>query len=118
MSEYGEIETAQESGELEELHTTAGSEQDYQSDFGVYAQDTASAENTSFEQGHHMAYEDPSGARYEETDYVSYDHSAVETDSVFAAEGSESASSSEFATMDALRAQFEQAFAQGTVASN
>ncbi|GAA2599895.1 hypothetical protein GCM10010399_33360 [Dactylosporangium fulvum] len=117
MTEYGEIEAGQESGELEQLHETSGSEAGYQSEFGVYGQDHAAAESTSLQQGHHMEYTDPSGARYEETDFTNYEHSAVETDSVFAAEGSESATFREFGELNALRAQFETVFAQGTVAS-
>ncbi|MET7418779.1 hypothetical protein [Dactylosporangium sp. NPDC005555] len=115
MSEYGEIETGQEHAEVEQLQQVDASEQDYQSQFGVYEQDHASAESTSFDQGRHVEYTDPSGAHYEETEFTSYDHSAAETDHVFAAEGSESASSSEFHQLDTLRAQLDSAFAQATV---
>src|SRR5687768_7127606 len=115
MSEYGEIETGQEHAEVEQLHQVDASEQDYQSQFGVYEQDHASAESTSFDQGHHVEYSNPSGEHYEESDYTSYDHSAAETDHIFAAEGSESASSSEFHQLDTLRAQLDTAFAQATV---
>ncbi|GGM67249.1 hypothetical protein ACFFX1_21545 [Dactylosporangium sucinum] len=114
MSEYGEFQTGMESGELEQLHQESGSEQDYNSEFGVYAQDSASAESTDFETGRHVEYEDPSGARYEETEYTNYSHDEAETDSVFAADGSEQSSSADFSSMDALRAQFQSNFAQGT----
>ncbi|GAA3234431.1 hypothetical protein ACFO1B_23975 [Dactylosporangium siamense] len=114
MSEYGEFQTGAESGEIEQLHTEAGSEQDYQSDFGVYSQDSASAESTDFETGKHVEYEGADGSRYESTDYTSYSHDEAETNSVFAAEGSEQSHTSEYASMDALRAQFESAFAEGT----
>jgi hypothetical protein len=115
MSEYGEIETGQEHAEVEQLHEVSGSEADYNNQFAVYEQDHAAAESTSFDQGHHVEYTDPNGAHYEESDYTSYDHSAAETDHIFAAEGSESASSSEFSQIDALRAQLDTAFAQATV---
>ena len=118
MSEYGEFETGQEHAELDQLHEASGSEQDYQSQFGVYEQDHAAAESTSFDQGRHVEYTDPNGAHYEESDYTSYDHSAAETDHVFAAEGSESASYSEFAELDMLQQRFDAAFAEGTFASN
>jgi hypothetical protein len=114
MSEYGEFETGAESGEIEQLHTEAGSEQDYQSQFGVYAQDSASAESTDFETGKHIEYEGADGSRYESTDYTSYSHDEAETNSVFAAEGSEQSHTAEYASMDALRAQFETSFAEGT----
>ncbi|MEV4516965.1 hypothetical protein AB0K00_49435 [Dactylosporangium sp. NPDC049525] len=115
MSEYGEIETGEQHESLDQLHQVDASEQDYQSQFGVYEQDHASAESTSFDQGHHVEYTDPNGGHYEESDFTSYDHSAAETDHVFAAEGSESASSSEFHQLDTLRAQLDTAFAQATV---
>ena len=115
MSEYGEIETGEQHESVDQLHQVDASEQDYQSQFGVYEQDHAAAESTSFDQGHHVEYSDPSGAHYEESDYTSYDHSAAEADHVFAAEGSESASSSEFHELDALRAQLDSAFASATV---
>ena len=114
MSEYGEFSTGAESGEIEQLHTEAGSEQDYQSDFGIYSQDSASAESTDFETGKHVEYEGADGSRYESTDYTSYSHDEASADSVFAAEGSEQYSQSEFSSIDALRAQFESAFASGT----
>jgi hypothetical protein len=115
MSEYGEFETGEQHEALDQVHQVDAGEQDYQSQFGVYEQDHASAENTSFDQGHHVEYTDPNGAQYEESDYTSYDHSAAETDHVFAAEGSESASSSEFHELNALRTQLDAAFASATV---
>ncbi|GAA3234433.1 hypothetical protein ACFO1B_23980 [Dactylosporangium siamense] len=118
MSEYGEFNTGYESGDVEQLHTEAGSEQDYQSDFGVYSQDSASAESTDFETGKHVEYEGADGSRYESTDYTSYSHDEAETNSVFAAEGNEQYSASEFSSLDALRAQFESAFAEGTQISD
>ena len=112
--QYSDFQTGQESGELEQLHQASGSEQDYNSQFGVYAQDSASAESTDFETGKHVEYEGADGSRFESTDYTSYSHDEAETNSVFAAEGSEQSSSSEFSSIDALRAQFESAFAEGT----
>ncbi len=112
---YGNYEAGQEHESLDQLHQVNASEADYNSDFNVYEQDHAAAESTSFDQGHHVEYTNPNGAHYEESDYTSYDHSAVESDHVFAAEGSESASFSEFSQIDALRAQLDTAFAQATV---
>ncbi|MEV0563338.1 hypothetical protein [Dactylosporangium sp. NPDC050588] len=112
--DYGHIETGENHEALDQLHQVDASEQNYDSQFGVYEQDHASAESTSFDQGHHMSYTDPSGAQYEESDYTSYDHSAAETDHVFAAEGSESASSSEFHELEALQARLDSAFASST----
>ena len=113
--DYGHYEAGQEHESLDQLHQVDASQEDYASQFGVFEADHASAENTSFDQGHHVEYTDPNGAHYEESDYTSYDHSAAETDHIFAAEGSESASSSEFSQIDALRAQLDTAFAQATV---
>ena len=118
MSEYGEFETGEQHEALDQVHEVDASEQDYQSQFGVYEQDHASAENTSFDQGPHGEYTNPSGEHYEESDFTSYDHSEAEADHIFAAEGSESASSSEFHQLDALQARFDAAFAEGTYASN
>ncbi|MGI5180183.1 hypothetical protein ACQEVZ_28045 [Dactylosporangium sp. CA-152071] len=118
MSEYGEFETGDQHESLDQMHEVDASENNYDSQFGVYEQDHASAENTSFDQGHHMSYTTPAGAQYEESDYTSYDHSAAETDHTFAAEGSESASSSEFHELEALQARLDATFAEGTFASN
>ena len=115
MSEYGEIETGEQHESVDQLHQVDATEQDYQSQFGVYEQDHAAAESTSFDQGPHVEYTNPSGEHYEASDYPSYDPSAAETDHIFAAEGSESASSSEFHQLDTLRAQLDSAFAQATV---
>ena len=114
MSEYGEIETGEQHEALDQVHEVDASEQDYQSQFGVYEQDHASAENTSFDQGHHVEYTNPSGEHYEESDYTSYDHSAAEADHVFAAEGSESSHTAEYSQLDALQARFDSVFASAT----
>ncbi|MFF5231807.1 hypothetical protein [Dactylosporangium sp. NPDC000521] len=111
---YGEIETGENHESLDQLHQVDASQNTYDSQFGVYEQDHASAESTSFDQGHQVSYTDASGATYQESDFTSYDHSAAETDHVFAAEGSETASSSEFHQLDAIRAQLDSAFTSMT----
>ncbi|WP_033368062.1 hypothetical protein, partial [Dactylosporangium aurantiacum] len=104
MSEYGEIETGEQHAEIDQLHQVDASQEDYQSQFGVYEADHASAESTSFDQGHSVEFTGADGSHYAEQDYTSYDHSAAETDHVFAAEGQESYSATEFSQIDALRA--------------
>ena len=125
MSEYGDMGTDYdhlESGEqheaVDQLHQVDASQEDYQSQFGVYEQDHAAAESTSFDQGHSVEFTGADGSHYAEQDFTSYDHSAAETDHVFAAEGSESYNASEFHELDALQARFDAAFAEGTFASN
>jgi hypothetical protein len=112
--DYGHYEAGQEHEQLDQLHQASGSEQDYASQFGVYEADHASAENTSFDQGHHVEYDSPTGEHYEESDYTSYDHSAAETDHVFAAQGSEEYHASEWSELDALHHQLDTAFASAT----
>ena len=113
-TDYGHVETGENHEALDQLHQVNASEADYQSQFGVYEQDHASAESTSFDQGHHVEYSNPSGEHYEESDYTSYDHSAAETDHVFAAEGSEHYSNSQWSELDALQHQLDTAFASAT----
>jgi hypothetical protein len=112
--DYGHFETGQEHGELDQLHQAQGSEADYNNQFNVYEQDHADAESTSFDQGHHVEYDNPAGAHYEESDFTSFDHNAAEQDHVFAAEGSESSHEAESSELDALRQQFDTTFASGT----
>ncbi|MFF5227311.1 hypothetical protein [Dactylosporangium sp. NPDC000521] len=114
-AEYGHVEAGENHEALDQLHQVDASESNYDSQFGVYEQDHAAAESTSFDQGHQVSYTDASGATYQESDFTSYDHSAAETDHVFAAEGSETASSSEFHQLDAIRAQLDSAFSEATV---
>ena len=114
MSEYGEFETGEQHESVDQLHQVDAGQEDYQSQFGVYEQDHAAAESTSFDQGHHVEYTDPNGAHYEESDFTSYDHSAAEADHVFAAEGSENSSASEYHELDALQARLDSAFASAT----
>ena len=113
-ADYGHVEAGQEHESLDQLHQVEGSENDYNSQFGVYEQDHAAAESTSFDQGHHVEYTNPNGAHYEESDYTSYDHSAAETDHIFAAEGSESSHTAEYSELDALQARLDTAFASAT----
>ena len=112
--DYGHYEAGQEHESLDQLHQVDASQEDYASQFGVYEADHASAENTSFDQGHHVEYTNPNGAHYEESDFTSYDHSEAETDHVFAAEGSENYSASEYHELDALQARLDSAFASAT----
>ena len=112
--DYGHVEAGQEHESLDQLHQVHAAENDYDSNFGVYEQDHASAESTSFDQGHHVEYSNPSGEHYEESDYTSFDHNEAEADHVFAAEGSESSHASEYDQLDALQARFDSAFASGT----
>ncbi|MEV8516588.1 hypothetical protein [Dactylosporangium sp. NPDC051484] len=114
MSEYGEFATGHESSELEQLHQAAGSEQDFQSQFGVFAQEHSASESTDFETGRHVEFTGADGSHYESTDFTSYSHDSTVSDSVFAAQGSESAHSAQFSELDALRAKLESGFAQGT----
>jgi hypothetical protein len=111
---YNQYEAGQEHNELDQLHQAQGSEADYNNQFAVYENDHAAAENTSFDQGHHVEYDNPAGAHYEESDYTSYDHSAAETDHVFAAEGSESSHQAEYSELDALREKFDAQFVEGS----
>jgi hypothetical protein len=109
-AEYGHVEAGADHESLDQLHEVNASEADYNNQFGVYEQDHASAESTSFDQGHHVEYSNPTGEHYEESDFTSYDHSAAESDHVFAAEGSESSHQAEFSQLDALQAQLDSAF--------
>ena len=112
--DYGHYEAGQEHGELDQLHQAQGSEADYNNQFNVYENDHAAAESTSFDQGHAVEYDNPAGAHYEEQDFTSYDHNSAEADHVFAAEGSENSHVAENSELDALRHQFDTAFASGT----
>ncbi|MEU7865635.1 hypothetical protein [Dactylosporangium sp. NPDC049140] len=116
MSEYGDYSMGHESGELEQVHQEAGSEQDYNSQFGVFAQDHSAAESTDFETGRSVEYTGADGSHFESSDYTSYSNDSQESDSVFAAQGSESSHFAEFSGLDALKAQFETNFAEGTFA--
>ena len=111
---YANYEAGEQHEALDQLHQVNASEADYNNQFNVYEQDHAAAENTSFDQGHHVEYSNPSGEHYEESDYTSYDHSAAEADHVFAAEGSESSHTAEYSQLDALQARLDSAFASAT----
>ena len=112
--DYDHIETGEQHEAVDQLHQVDASQEDYQSQFGVYEQDHASAESTSLDQGHSIEFTGADGSHYAEQDFTSYDHSAAETDHVFAAEGSESASSSEYHEIDAIQARLDSVFASAT----
>ncbi|MFG2039599.1 hypothetical protein [Dactylosporangium sp. NPDC048998] len=90
MSEYGEIETGQEHGSLEEAHAGFGAEQDHQSQYGILEQDHHSYEHEEFEHLKHIEYTDAAGNHYEITEYTHYEHTEIEDDHTFAAYGQES----------------------------
>ncbi|MET7424198.1 hypothetical protein [Dactylosporangium sp. NPDC005555] len=113
--DYGHVETGQEHESLDQLNQVNASESDYNNQFNVYEQDHAAAESTSFDQGHSVEYTNPDGAHYAESSFTSYDHSAAESDHVFAAEGSESSHQAEFSQLEALQARLDSAFSEATV---
>ncbi|MEV4139542.1 hypothetical protein AB0J72_46190 [Dactylosporangium sp. NPDC049742] len=113
-TDYGHVEAGADHESLDQLHQVHAADNNYDSNFGVYEQDSASAESTSFDQGHHVSFTDPSGAQYEESDFTSYDHNEANADHVFAAEGSEHSSASEYDQLDALQARLDSTFASGT----
>ncbi|GAA0743877.1 hypothetical protein Drose_18095 [Dactylosporangium roseum] len=112
--DYGHYEAGEQHDALDQLHQEHASQADYNNEYAVYEQDHAAAENTSFQQGHNVQWTDGNGASYSETDYTNYNHSAAETDHVFAAEGSESSYTAEYDELDELRARFDAAFVEGT----
>jgi hypothetical protein len=114
-ADYAHVEADQEHESVDQLHQVNASESDYNNQFNVYEQDHAAAESTSLDQGHHVEYSNPDGTHYEESDFTSYDHSAAESDHVFAAEGSESSHQAEFSQLDTLQAQLDSVFSQATV---
>ncbi|GGM31240.1 hypothetical protein ACFFX1_46040 [Dactylosporangium sucinum] len=112
--DYGHYEAGEDHQAVDQLHQEHAAEADHQSDYNVYEQDTESAESTDFQQGRHVEFEDPSGARYEETEYTNYSHDEYDSNHVFAAEGSESSHTAEYDELDALKARFDSAFVEGT----
>src|ERR1041384_1564960 len=91
-ADLSHIEAGSEHESLDQLHQASGSEVDYDNQFGVYEQDHASAESTSFDTGSKVEFSDGDGAHYAASDFTSYDDNEAETDHVFAAEGSGSVS--------------------------
>ena len=113
-TDFGHVEAGHENESLNQLHQVDASQNDYDSNFNVYEQDSQSAESTDFQQGHQVEFTNPNGATYAESDFTSYSHDEASADHVFGAEGSESASASDFHQLDALQASFNSAFAEGT----
>jgi hypothetical protein len=112
--DYAHVETGNEHDGLDQLHQAHGSEHDASSQFGVFENDHHAQESTNFAQGHHVEYDAPSTAHFEQDDYTNASHSASEDDHVFAAEGSESSHQAEFGELDALQQRFDASFAEGT----
>ncbi|GAB3824944.1 hypothetical protein ACFPIJ_63895 [Dactylosporangium cerinum] len=89
MSEYGEIETSEGHGGLSEAHAETGSEQDYNSQYGILETDHQSIEHTEYENVKHIEYTDAAGNHYEVTEYTHYEHTEIESEHTFAAYGQE-----------------------------
>ena len=112
--DYDHAAAGHEQESLDQLHQVHADENNYDSQFGVYEQDHAAAESTSFDQGHSVQFTGADGSHYAEQDFTSYDNTSAESDHVFAAEGEEHASSSEYDQLDQLQARMESAFAETT----
>ncbi|MFF5227194.1 hypothetical protein [Dactylosporangium sp. NPDC000521] len=113
-TDYGHAEAGADHESLNQLHEVNAADSNYDSNFGVYEQDSQSAESTSFDQGHEVSYSTPAGVEYHESDFTSYDHNEVNADHVFAAEGEEHASVSEYSELEALQARLDSTFASTT----
>ena len=92
MSEYGEIETGESHSGLAEAHAETGSEQDYNSQYGILEQDHQSIEHTEYENVKHIEYTDAAGNHYEVTEYTHYEHTEIESEHTYAAYGQEGSS--------------------------
>ena len=108
------VDAGEQSYDLDHNAQAYGSEHDAAQDYQAYGEANTYENDVNFEQGHHVEYDNPNGAHYEEQDYTSYDHNAAETDHVFAAEGSEQSHESEYDELDALRERLDASFASGT----
>ncbi|MFF5235432.1 hypothetical protein, partial [Dactylosporangium sp. NPDC000521] len=71
-TDYGHVEAGADHESLNQLHEVNAADSNYDSNFGVYEQDSASAESTSFDQGHEVSYSTPAGVEYHESDFTSY----------------------------------------------
>jgi hypothetical protein len=100
MSEYGEIETGETHSGLAEAHAESGSEQDYNSQYGILEQDHQSIEHTEYENVKHIEYTDAAGNHYEVTEYTRYEHTEIESEHTYAAYGQEGSAGLGFAAAD------------------
>ncbi|GAA0729041.1 hypothetical protein Drose_11565 [Dactylosporangium roseum] len=125
MSEYGEIEMSEGHGSLAEVHAESGSEQDYQSQYGILEQEHQSYEHEEFENIRHIEYTDAAGNHYEVTEYTRYEHTEIEQEHTFAAYGEEGGSAgfsagetAEVAEIDSITSRLENFLTSGGFVSN
>ena len=113
-ADYGHVEAGQEHESLDQLHQVEGSENDYNSQFGVYEQDHASAESTSFDQGHHVEYSNPRCALRGVGLHLSTTTTRPRPTTSSPPRARESSHASEFGQLDALQHQLDTSFASAT----
>ena len=111
--EYDHYAAGQEHNALDELHQDQSAVAEYDSNYGVYANEHHADENTDLTKFHQEQVSTPY-VEASSTDYVDFHHSESVDDSEFAAYGNEHSFEAQESSLDALQARFDSAFVEGT----
>ena len=107
MSDFGDIDTGHEHGDLAAGHEDYGQEHDHNEQFAVLAEAHAQEHDEAYAHGHHVEYEDGRGGHYAESDYTVYNEHDAASDNVFAEDYSDHDHAEAYADVSALQEHFD-----------
>jgi hypothetical protein len=103
----GHVDAGEQSYDLDHASQAYGSEHDANQDYAAYGEANQYENDVNFEQGHHVEYDNPSGAHYEESDYTNYDSHEAASSAAFGEHYSANEHDASFGELDQLREHFD-----------
>jgi hypothetical protein len=101
------VDAGEQSYDLDHGAQQYGNEADHSVDASQYGEANSYENDQHFEQGHHVEYESPANAHYEEQDYTNFDGHEAASSASFGEHFSEDSHNEAFANLEHLQESFQ-----------
>jgi hypothetical protein len=106
-TEAGHVDAGEQHSDLDHGQAAYGNEHDASQDYDAFGQANSYEHDVDFNQGHHVEYDNPSGAHYAETDYTNYSGHEAASSAAFGEHYAADSHDASFADLDHLRESFD-----------
>jgi hypothetical protein len=103
----GHVDAGEQNYDLEQGHAAYADEHDASQDYAAYGEANAYENDVNFEQGHHVEYDSPNGAHFEETDYTNYSSHEAASSAAYGEHYSATEHDASSSELDYLREHFD-----------
>jgi hypothetical protein len=101
------VDAGEQSYDLDHAQSEYGTDSAHSVDASQYGEVNAYENDQHYEQGHHVEYDSPANAHYEETDYTNFDGHEAASNASFGEQFSETSHNEAFANLDHLQESFQ-----------